>query len=313
MAKKNKLPDSLELLLDTMCNTFGAIMFIAISLVIISQVTTKIVRDKQPIEITEELLAGLRAQVRELEDELAMEELKMAARALAALGMSPDKKEKVERLLSLKSETQRLVLVLTRQRQEMEQMGQAILDVQNAIDNVKNEIKQLQVEIDQQARLLGQMMLTQQQQMEKLQAEFDKANRENKELAPKAKNARGVPLTFSMEVSTDNEEQWLICLRNGRLYRERAGEVVAVPEGDKYGHFEFRGGNEIPQMNPDVVFHNLLQEITSRYFVTIFCDENSYPVLVELRKYLRRKQLKVNFIYTEDWEFSRGGSSKASY
>ena len=40
MSRKNKLPDSLELLLDTMCNTFGAIMFIAISLVIISQITT---------------------------------------------------------------------------------------------------------------------------------------------------------------------------------------------------------------------------------------------------------------------------------
>ena len=54
MARKNHLPDSLELLLDTMCNTFGAIMFIAISIVVISQLSTKAIKEKVPVEITEE-------------------------------------------------------------------------------------------------------------------------------------------------------------------------------------------------------------------------------------------------------------------
>ena len=31
---RQSLPESLELLLDTMCNTFGGVMFIAISMVI---------------------------------------------------------------------------------------------------------------------------------------------------------------------------------------------------------------------------------------------------------------------------------------
>ena len=41
MGFKKNLPDSLELLLDTMCNTFGGIMFIAISLVVLSQLVTQ--------------------------------------------------------------------------------------------------------------------------------------------------------------------------------------------------------------------------------------------------------------------------------
>ena len=70
MARKNHLPDSLELLLDTMCNTFGAIMFIAISIVVISQLSTKAIKEKAPVEITEEYLEELREKVRELEEEL---------------------------------------------------------------------------------------------------------------------------------------------------------------------------------------------------------------------------------------------------
>ena len=312
MAKKNKLPDSLELLLDTMCNTFGAIMFIAISLVIISQITTKIVRDKQPIEITEDYLADLRAKCRDLERELEDEELKMAARALAALGMSPEKKGKVENLLSLKSENKRLVLDLSSQRKDLERTAKDLENMKDKMDKLKNDIQQIRVMTTQQDRVLTNKISTRQQNIEKLKGQLEDAKNKNRKLVHDAKNTHGKTLTFSMEVSTENEEQWLICLRNGRLYRERAGEVVTVSEGDKHGHFEFRRGNDIPQSNPDVVFHNLLQGVTSRYFVTIFCDESSYPILVELRKYLRRKQLKVNFIYTDDWKFSIG-SSKASY
>ena len=74
MRRKNKLPDSLELLLDTMCNTFGAIMFIAISLVIISQFSIKAVKAKKPLNIDEEHLGKMRRQVRDLNQTLAEEE-----------------------------------------------------------------------------------------------------------------------------------------------------------------------------------------------------------------------------------------------
>ena len=113
------MPDSLELLLDTMCNTFGAIMFIAISLVIISQISTKMVRDMKPPEVTEEYLEQMRQRMRALEDELAEEEQKMAEKALAALAMPAEKKEKVERLLAAKAENQRLILDLSRQMEEI--------------------------------------------------------------------------------------------------------------------------------------------------------------------------------------------------
>ncbi len=54
---------SLELLLDTMCNTFGGVMFIAIALIIISSYIPKIIDDLPDEEVTA-------AQLGKMEDEL---------------------------------------------------------------------------------------------------------------------------------------------------------------------------------------------------------------------------------------------------
>src|SRR5574344_1164286 len=68
--KKCSLPDSLELLLDTMCNTFGGIMFIAISLIIISQLITKTLRSATPEEIDEKNIRRMEKHISGLQDEI---------------------------------------------------------------------------------------------------------------------------------------------------------------------------------------------------------------------------------------------------
>jgi len=310
--KKNQLPESLELLLDTMCNTFGAIMFIAISLVIISQVMTRIVRERMPIEITEEYLDELREKVQSLEDELQEEERKMAERALVALGMPKEKKEKVEALLAVKSENQRLVLALARQEAEKEKALQEKNEAENMLEETETEIRQMQVETAQKERLVEQMRLANQQRKEALQQQVANAKAVNQALETKSRETQGQTLTFSMEVSTSNEKQYLICLKNGRLFCEKAGEISPVSLDDDSGYFRFVGNGHAISNHPQGEFNRLLVGLSTRNFVTIFSDRKSYPLLVELRKYLRTRRVKVNFIHTEEFDFSYG-DSKASY
>ena len=312
MARKNKLPDSLELLLDTMCNTFGAIMFIAISLVIISQVTTKIVRDKKPMEITEEQLAQMRSQLARMSKELADKEAKMALKALAALNMDKEKKGKVEKLLKVKAENQQLLLQLSQQRIEKAKQYQKKEKAQKELDQKQTELDKIEMLITQQNKLYAQILLSNQELQKKLQGQIEAAKKEEQGLEDKKDNMPKQTLTFSMETSTEGLSQYVVCLKNGRLYRQEAGEVRPVKDTQNFGHFRFIGNGQSVSGNADASLNHLLGTVSSSYFVTIFCDQSSYNTLVALRKYLRKRSLMANFIHTEDFYFGYGNVN-ASY
>lgn len=313
MARKNHLPDSLELLLDTMCNTFGAIMFIAISIVIISQLSTKAIKEKAPVEITEEYLEELREKVQKLEEELEEEERKMNERALDALGMPKEKKEKVEQLLALKNESRKLVLDSAEQRREMEHKTEEIEKTENRIDEIKSEIQQIKDEIIQKKRLLVQMKQARDFRKKELQRQIATLEANLKVLEKEAEEKKAErTLRFSMEVSTDGERDYTVCLRNRRLYC--GDEVHPVRDNMLKGHFSLMGDGHVISDNPDEEFSHLLEDISQLYFVSIWCDQKSYPILVHLRQYLRKKRIKVRFICTEDFKFYyTQGSVNASY
>ena len=315
MARKNHLPDSLELLLDTMCNTFGAIMFIAISIVVISQLSTKAIKEKAPVEITEEYLEELREKVRKLEEELEEEERKMNERALEALGMPKEKKEKVEQLLTLKNESRKLVLDSAEQRREMEQRTAEMEKIENRIDEVNSEIQQIKDEIVQKKRLLAQMKQARDLRKKELQRQIAMLEVNLKSLEKEAEEKKSErTLRFSMEVSTAGERDYTVCLKNGRLYSDGKNEILPVRDDDESGHFSLIGNGYVISDNTDNAFSHLLTGISQRNFVSIWCDQKSYPILVNLRQYLRKKKIKVRFIYTEDFKFYyTQGSVNASY
>ncbi|MCR4575218.1 MAG: hypothetical protein K5787_15775 [Lentisphaeria bacterium] len=315
MTKKNHLPDSLELLLDTMCNTFGAIMFIAISIVIISQLSTKAIKEKAPVEITEEYLEELREKVQKLEEELEEEERKMNERALDALGMPKEKKEKVEQLLALKNESRKLVLDSAEQRREMEHRTEEIEKTENRIDEIRSEIQQIKDEINQKKKLLVQMKQARDFRKKELQKQIAKIEANIKSLEKEAEEKKSErTLRFSMEVSTAGEFDYTVCLRNRRLYSDGKGEIHPVRDNDQSGHFSLIGNGHIISENSDEEFSHLLTGISQRNYVSIWCDQNSYPILVNLRQYLRKKKIKVRFIYTEDFKFYyTQGNVNASY
>ena len=72
MKKSSDLESSLELLLDTMCNSFGGVMFIAISLIIVLTMTSKAdVSNSENFKNLEEMqarLEELKKEFKELEN-----------------------------------------------------------------------------------------------------------------------------------------------------------------------------------------------------------------------------------------------------
>lgn len=86
---------SLELLLDTMCNTFGGVMFIAISLVVISTYIPELVEKSTPLksasrdvkEIREEI-EKLGAKLSELKQSRSVKEKTLAALFSISTGLA---------------------------------------------------------------------------------------------------------------------------------------------------------------------------------------------------------------------------------
>ena len=79
MSKKStENSDSLELLLDTMCNTFGGVMFIAIALVIISTFIPKITKDIDAESTNDMRIAELQAEIEQLHLQIKKQQISIS-------------------------------------------------------------------------------------------------------------------------------------------------------------------------------------------------------------------------------------------
>jgi len=209
----------------------------------------------------------------------------------------------VEKLLSLMAEGRRLVLELARLRKELDRLAQKEMDAVAAADEVKLEVRRLKVEISLKEKALEQMMLANRQLAKELQKMRAKAEADIAKLREKAGSTHGQTLTFSMETSTGGLRQYTICLKGGRLYR--VGEDARMEmDDDRHGHIVFSGNGHAILGNPDETLGRLLKGVSPHQrYVVIWCDGDSYPVLVELRKYLRRRKILCRFSHNEEFGF----------
>lgn len=90
MARKNSEDSSLELLLDTMCNTFGGVMFIAISLAVIIALKGP-QQNNTPVPDPRERIESVKKEITKLKAELdsCMKKTESAARILKTMEHDP--------------------------------------------------------------------------------------------------------------------------------------------------------------------------------------------------------------------------------
>ena len=124
MSQKRDLESSLELLLDTMCNSFGGVMFIAISLIIVLSMTSKV---KEAVTDNFQNLEEMQTKVEELKKEFTQIQLdtKQIQHALEIFKNDP-------RLKYLKD------IVLLEDKLKKIEMEDKMLSVELDVQNKKN-------------------------------------------------------------------------------------------------------------------------------------------------------------------------------
>ena len=294
MAFRNKLPDSLELLLDTMCNTFGGVMFIAISLLVISSLASKVAEITDPtendlrrIEAVEEHIASLRQELAALEAEQQTILQQMPAR-------TPEQS-------ALVAELQQLTQTLTRLQRETN-------DLQTSNRALERRIKLTQIAQQKETRLLSEESLDNQKRQKELHNELLKLERENQRLKNAIQNRRPRQLTFSYEDATSLAPYWMLMCDN-TLYRigpmnEREYPIPDVVQTTAANGTLFaytpRSGFKVGA-RPTGELEYIFREINpKRYFIDVFLSPESFDTFIALKEYLREHAFQVNWHFTNN-------------
>lgn len=111
--------DSLDMLLDTICNTFGGILFVAILVVLMIRSSATVVDLDTPIDATPDEIESLRLELKRQQSELESLEMASLSQARLVEGFAP---EEIQELLKTRNDLQEQKIDLQKQKhQEIDQ------------------------------------------------------------------------------------------------------------------------------------------------------------------------------------------------
>ncbi len=218
MAKTNSGDNSsLELLLDTMCNTFGAVMFIAISLLVVVSMLGKVTAVAERLPETE-ALHNMQEQLARLEAEYAQSQKMLNLIKPFAERLKDDpRREILERYLIIKGENSKLENKLKIQLLQLETektLNQVLQKKKETLDHETGQKKELRETLEEKVKLLKKSILFVTQSISTLK--------------PESK------LVFR-HLQSSNDIPYFILLRQGRLWRigpdtDSAGRILIHPD-----------------------------------------------------------------------------------
>ncbi len=156
---KSKVGSSLELLLDTICNTFGGILFISMLVVLLLNATGKRIAHEPPDKAAQARLASLTARSRE---EIARLRKALAEQEKTAktVGWSPELVNEVKRLKAVQENRAGLarekgnVLNETAESQrKVNQIVQDLKDLEDKIARARQNLAGIELELETELRI----------------------------------------------------------------------------------------------------------------------------------------------------------------
>lgn len=306
MSKKRSLPDSLELLLDTMCNTFGGIIFIAITLIIVSQLAAKNIREMTPEELDRRNIQRMEEQSAELEKQIQ----ELSKRLIDEQFQIPDVPEERKILLAKLAECKKQNAGLNTR---LDALYYQMLKLQREVQLLDKESADLKSELEQRRK-------DQQKQNQLLNAENQRLAKEIAELEEKLKNMPQRKLRFAMEETTYMKPYWVLLKRN-QVYR--LGDIQNPAKGEV--RLEFLWGNRlrmVPQngttlgKNSENELEYLFRSIDKHcFFIYLVTDHDSFSAMLLIKQHLRNAGFKVNWMVNPEFLFATGASPgyKASF
>ena len=296
MSKKHSLPESLELLLDTMCNTFGGIMFIAISLVVISQFVARDIKTRTPEDINKEEIARCERNIANLRNDI----IKLKQQALDASfnvsDLSPEKSAALKKLHAAAREN----LVL-----------QEKLDKTHHNSTVTAaRLRKSQQECRDAAGSVSKERQLQRRESMKLEAVKRQNSRQINRLQRDLQAVVPKTFTFAAEAVTSLRPYWIIIHRN-RVYRmNNSDECERVATGERSFRIVPKQSGIPVEKEGDAAMARIFGAVDqSSYFVSMVSDEESFAALKQLRYYLRKKGFKVYWAVDGQYRFTFGASS----
>ena len=305
MSRRDNLPNSLELLLDTMCNTFGGIVFIAIALVIITQVAQKMLTATVELRGTPEARQMLREQNAQLEEEIAKLRAELQEKALAAARCSAEKRAKIEALLQARIDLQ------VAQR-KLQALAAEFAELQQRQAETEQELQELQEQLqvaEEQLRELQEKQKLAQQTLDELKRQAEKLKKENRALEQEIEDAQEVfTITFSLEGSTPSYlKQKVALIRNGRVFLD---DVNFSWRKDSFGKMTPLFSGNGYQTTPNELSRAMGRLSQSQYFVEIWADGRSFDAVVAFRQWLREQQYRAAWHFTDDFTFYTSDSER---
>ena len=294
MGNKKSLPDSLELLLDTMCNTFGGIMFIAISLVVMSQLLTQQQKNMSSEEISRRAIEQLKQKIEVLQKENAALEKTALRISMKTGNVSKEKKEAILRLKQAKENN----LIFDDHLEDLEIKIKSNTEVQKQLQKT---ISTLTAELERKRKAFH---ARKQKNLQKKQVLAEEIRRLEEQL----KNIQPPTLRFAKLQSVKKTPYWILIQYN-KIYRwgdaanPRRGEVEPeISQSSRIVWLRPVTGTAIED-DPKNVLPYLFRGIDkNKYFINILSDEESFSGLMLTRQFLRSNNFMSNWSINKKFE-----------
>ena len=202
---------SLELLLDAMCNTFGGVMFIAITLAVVLFSRNALENTKKDAERNQERYDDVLRRVDELKaklNELAQRRQEMI-RTTQMMEADPRLKN-LRQIAVMESQINNEAIRKTI-------LSKEFIFVENKLKHLKAEQKNLEKELNEQKDTIGKELPKVQKKEKILET-----------LAQELKDTSPVSLAFTTLETHDDRPSYFILLRNGRFWRVGPGTLTSA-------------------------------------------------------------------------------------
>ena len=288
---EHKLPDSLELLLDTMCNTFGGVMFITISMVIMVSVVSKMLTGGSSAELERQMLEEERRRIAELEAVAEEQNAESQTMQSRSTGYASGDREAVEQLRERMREAARLEERHTAQLQELKRL-------QNEVSR-RTAANAAELERINRSELEAQVALREQEQRSELLAQEQEAiRRQRAEVRPRK-------IRFAKNEAT-RLRPYDVILCGDALHRlgvgfDSSAEVEVRRNGNTLTLIPVRGipvSEEIGKAEFSRLFPGFDR---NRCFVRCFVHPDSMETFVGLRQMFRAFGMKLEWMITEEY------------
>ena len=276
--KRNSLPESLELLLDTMCNTFGGVMFIAISMVITLIICQQQLTPEKQFEAEKKRLEACKRENQSLKARYEHEKKRL---------------EQMKKLAHTNEHDRDSELAETVVR-----LGQNVRELKRQRDTLNSEIKITEAQTERLERKnsrLERENLRKQAELKKRGAELEAKNRllvdELAALRAALQNTPVKQINFARNERT-SRAPYEIIIKDNRLFCAgapplRSSERVTIRREGRTICLSPAQGPALSSIDADNFFGNCPGFLPDAHFLRIQVSDDSFAAFVKFRRMLR--------------------------